>query len=279
MSFKVKRNQEDQMVKLKARVVAQGYSQKSDIDFDQVFAPVTRQATLRLFLTVAAKQNLIVQHLDIRKAYLNGVLEEVYMRQPPGFVVVGKEEYVCRLRRSIYGLRQSARCWHRKLNEVLTKYGFKPSAADQCLYTKDGTAGRDLLIVHVDDILLASADEANVKKEFEHLCREFELTCLGEIRHFLGVEVLCEDNTFKIRLKQFIDKLIVKNEMENAKTTRSPMDIGFLKDNVNSEPFEDVTQYRSLVGGILYLSVVARPDIVASTAILGRKFTEPTQSS
>lgn len=98
-------------MKHKARIVAQGYKQQYGIDYGEVFAPVTRQTTLRAFLAVARKKNMVLKHLDVKTAYLNGVIEEeLYMLQPPGFSVVGKEEFVYRLKRSIYELKQSARC-------------------------------------------------------------------------------------------------------------------------------------------------------------------------
>lgn len=124
--FKLKRNEEGKIVKHKARVVAQGYTQKFGEDFEEVYAPVTQHATFRTFLTVAAKRNMTVKHLDIKTAYLYGVLEEeVFMRQPPGCGAKGKEKLVCRLHKSIYGLRQSARCWNKRLNNTLSRLGFK----------------------------------------------------------------------------------------------------------------------------------------------------------
>lgn len=277
--FKVKRNEENKVTKFKARVVAQGFTQQFGVDFDEVYAPVTRQASLRIFLTVVASQNLVVRHLDVKTAYLNGVLEEeIFMRQPPGTVARGQEELVCRLKRSIYGLRQSARCWNAKLKSVLVMLGFKSSAAEQCLYVKTVNGKKVFLLVYVDDILLAGHSEAEVKNIITDLSKEFELTDLGEVRHFLGLEVIHEEDCYLIRLKIYIEQLIVKNGMEDAKISKSPMDSGFLKVEEKGEKFEDTTKYRSLVGGLLYLAVIARPDIAVSTAILGRSFSVPCEA-
>lgn len=277
--FKLKRNEADEVVKFKARVVAQGHTQQFGIDYDQVFAPVTRQTTLRTFLTVAANRGLVVRHLDVKTAYLNGTLEEeIFMRQPPGFAVPGQEELVCRLKRSIYGLRQSARCWNRRLNDVLIKLGFKASAADQCLYVKKDGEVTVLLLVYVDDMLLASSNEAEMERVYQGLAQEFEITSLGEIRHFLGLEVRREDGAYFVRLKQYIEKLLDKHGMDQAKTAKSPMDSGYLKSQETSKLLEDSTVYRSLVGGLLYLSVIARPDIAAAMAILGREFAAPSEA-
>ena len=277
--FKVKRNERDDIVKFKARLVAQGYTQHQGVDFDEVFAPVTRQSTLRVFLTVATKRKLVVQHWDVKTAYLNGTLEEeIYMRQPPGHLAPGKEELVCRLRRSIYGLRQSARCWNRKLNEVLTKLGFKAAEADPCLYRKQQGGTTVLLLVYVDDLLVGSTRKADIDQIFQCLQREFELTNLGGAKHFLGMEVKHDDGCYKVRVKNQIDKLLYKFGMEQAKTAKSPMDPGYLKAEEPSTTFEDQTKYRSLVGGLMYIACTARPDIAVSAAILGRKFSAPNET-
>lgn len=276
--YKEKRNEENQVVKHKARLVAQGYAQRSGVDVDDVFAPVTCQATFRTFLSVAAKNGMHVRHLDVKTAYLYGHLEEeVFMRQPPGFVVPGKEHLVCRLQRSIYGLRQSARCWNRRLDEVLLKSGFKAAVADPCLYVGNSGNTKVFLVVYVDDILVASTNESELEKVCSSLEAEFELTSLGEVRHFLGVEVKREGNVFKISLQNYIDKLLKVFGMEQCKTAKSPMDPGYLKLADDGKPFEDPSNYRSLVGGLLYLAIVARPDIAATAGILGRRFSAPRE--
>lgn len=157
--YKVKRNAAGEVIKFKSRLVAQGYSQQYGDDYDEVFAPVTKQATLRTFLAVASRKNMVLRHLDVKTAYLYGHLsEELYMRQPPGFAEKGKENLVCRLRRSIYGLKQSARCWNKRLHSVLLDLGFSQSKTDPCLYTKMVGNVRVSLLVYVDDILLGCVD-------------------------------------------------------------------------------------------------------------------------
>lgn len=184
---------------------------------------------------------------------------------------------MCRLKRSIYGLRQAARCWNMKLQEVLAKLGFTPSTADQCLFIKKVGPLKIFILVYVDDMLVASTDDTQVKHIVNCLKDEFELTCLGEVRHFLGVEVQRNDSVFKLRLPIYIDQLIAKFGMDQAKTANSPMDPGFVKTVDISEDLADATKYRSLVGGILYLAVTVRPDLAVSASILGRKFAKPNE--
>ncbi|XP_062713777.1 uncharacterized protein LOC134290621 [Aedes albopictus] len=181
------------------------------------------------------------------------------MRQPPGFEAEGKENH------------------NKRLDEVLTKNGFRAAAADPCLYVKDDGKAKVILMVYVDDLLVASTDEGELAKICEGLQADFELTCLGEVRHFLGVEVQHVGGVYKLSLRNYIEKLITMFGMEECKTAKSPMDAGYLKVTDTGEAFKDPTSYRSLVGGLLYLAVVARPDIAATAAILGRKFNEPRE--
>lgn len=277
--FKIKRDEENRIVKYKARIVAQGYTQSFGEDFDEVFAPVVSHAALRTFLVVAAKQKLVVRHFDVKTAYLYGSLEEeTYMRQPPGYRAEGQEELVCRLSRSIYGLRQSARCWNRRLNNELIKRGFKQSSSDACFYVRSSNGAKTYLLVYVDDFLIGSSNDEELRRVCDSLNEEFVTTCLGEVRHFLGMEVQRENGVYKISLSNYIDKLVEKHGMQNAKVAKSPMDISYLKRREDEQLFGDGTKYRSLVGGLLYLSVNARPDIAACTVILGRKVSAPCES-
>lgn len=114
--FKIKTDENGNIDRYKARLVAQGFSQKFGTDYDQVFAPVVKQTTFRLLLSIASTKNLIVKHLDVNTAYLNGILSEtiymtIYMKQPPGFIEEGEEHLVCILKKSLYGLKQAGRCW------------------------------------------------------------------------------------------------------------------------------------------------------------------------
>ncbi|KXJ62354.1 hypothetical protein RP20_CCG018999 [Aedes albopictus] len=161
--YKIKRNAAGEAVKYKARLVAQGFNQKYGQDYDEVFAPVIKQTTLRTLLAIASKRNLILKHFDVKTAYLYGTLEEeLYMRQPGGFEVAGQERKVCKLVKSIYGLKQSARCWNHRLHAVLLGLKFKQSRADPCLYTKVVNGRRIYLLVYVDDILVGCDSEEEI---------------------------------------------------------------------------------------------------------------------
>ncbi|KXJ62447.1 hypothetical protein RP20_CCG009210 [Aedes albopictus] len=133
---------------------------------------------------------MTLKHFDVKTAYLHGQLdEELYMVQPPGHVVKGKENKVCRLRRSIYGLKQSARCWNKRLDAVLKSMGFEQSAADTCLYTKKVNGKMVYLLVYVDDILVGCEDDSEIEVVYKQLKKYFDMTDLGDLSYFLGMEV------------------------------------------------------------------------------------------
>lgn len=277
--YKLKRNEANEIVRYKARIVAQGFTQTHGVDYEEVFAPVTRHATLRALLTLAAKKNLVLKHLDVRTAYLYGdINEELYMKQPPGYVTQGEEEFVCRLRRSIYGLKQSARCWNEKLTEVLKKIGFEASAADPCLFVATVTQKKVFLIVYVDDLILGCESDEVITYVHEQLKKSFDIECLGDVKFFLGLEVKKTNNVYSLCLANYIDQLVARVGLSDAKVSKTPMDKGFLCDEVGSKPLEDVTKFRSAVGALMYIAVCTRPDIMTSAAILGRKFSSPTES-
>lgn len=273
--FKIKRDETGSVVKHKARIVAQGYSQCFGVDFTEVYAPVTRQATLRVLLAIAGKKQFILKQYDVRTAYLNGTVdEELYMQQPPGFAVPGHEHKVCKLRKSIYGLRQSARCWNKALHAALLELKFKPSTADPCLYIRyeEPTV---VILVYVDDLLIGSVVESEIDKVFEGLRKKFDVTSLGSVRHFLGYEIEKQGRYYTLRLSAYIDTLLGKFNMENCRPSKTPMDPGYTSTNEDSKRFDDPTLYRSLVGALLYLAVNARPDLSLSVGLLGRKVSEP----
>ena len=160
--FKLKKDANGNIERFKARLVAKGFRQKEGVDFNEVFAPVSKHSTLRALLAVAAVEDLELHQLDIKTAFLNGVLEEeVYIEQPAGHEEGGRN-IGCLLHRALYGLKQAPRAWHTRLNEELTEMGFKPSAADPGLYYKDVESGRMYLLVYVNDILIAARSKADV---------------------------------------------------------------------------------------------------------------------
>lgn len=134
--FKLKKNEAGAVVKHKARLVAKGYLQQPGVDFDEVFAPVARLESVRLLLALVAHEGWSVHHMDVKSAFLNGVLEEVYVSQPPGFIVTGQDSKVLCLKKALYGLLQAPRAWNARLEATLKSLGFEQSAHEHTVWTR-----------------------------------------------------------------------------------------------------------------------------------------------
>ncbi|KAG8498774.1 hypothetical protein CXB51_005214 [Gossypium anomalum] len=159
-------NLEVEEPRYKARLVAKGYSQIPGVDFTDVFSPVVKHSLIRALLGIVAMHDLEVEQLDVKTAFLYGELEEdIYMQQPEGFIVSEKEDYVCLLRKSLYGLKQSPRQWYKRFDSFMTSHDFKRSSLDSCVYFKKNSDGSFVyLLLYVDDMLIAAKDKGEIRK-------------------------------------------------------------------------------------------------------------------
>lgn len=269
--FKTKKDENGAVKQRKARLVAQGFSQKFGVDYDEIFAPVARTSTLRMLLSVAGTRNYTVNHYDIKTAFLNGTLnEEIYMKQPPGFEQGSK---VLRLRKSIYGLKQSAHVWNQTLHYQLERNGCKQNQTDKCLYIRKQDGKTLYLIIHVDDILVATNSPELENQVMGSIGKEFELKNLGGVKHYLGIDIEHQDGKFYISQSQYIDTIVEAAGQQHAKTSKHPLDTAYQKQE--GELLESNDEYRKLIGMLLYLVTNTRPDIAASISILSKKVQKP----
>lgn len=268
-----KKKLEKDGIRYKARLVAQGFSQKYGEDYDEVFAPVARAPTIRLLLSHAGKRKLVVRQFDVKTAFLNGDLkEEIYMRQPTGFKT---GEKVLRLQKSLYGLKQAARSWNSKLDESLVKLGFKQSEADDCLYIKQNDKDLCFIVCHVDDMLFAATSDAIIDITHQNLSKDFELKDLGHVEEFLGVEIYkTPDDFYEINQSKYITKIALEFGVADAKPQKYPIDPGYYGLECE-ELLQSNTEYRKVIGMLLYVSTNTRPDISASVCILAQRVEKP----
>lgn len=268
----LKRKPDGNSFKYKARLVAQGFSQKYGVDYDEVFAPVARGTTMRILLSLAGKKNLIVKHYDVASAFLNGKLEEeIFMKPPKGIDTKGK---VYRLKKSLYGLKQAANVWNKSLHESLTRNGCVQNKSDSCLYSY--TSGGDIvhLLIHVDDILAATNNVETLSILMTNVGRDFEIKDLGNAKSYLGIELeRDEKGHFSISQRAYINKIIEHSGMSGAKVSKFPLDVGYYKQQSEELPSND--EYRRLIGMLLYLTTNTRPDIAAAVGILSKKVMTP----
>lgn len=271
--YKLKQSENEEPPRYKARLVAQGFTQKFGIDYDEVFAPVTRSSTFRTLLTIASARNLIVQQYDVKTAFLNGSLEEeIYMKPPPGYLDSNK---VLKLHKSLYGLKQAARVWNQTLNKSMTNQGFRQSKYDECLYVLNNQSDVCYAIVHVDDMIFASNTTDLISTKITELNKTFELKYLGSVRNYLGIQISRdEQGIFAICQTQYIEKIATEFQLENSKGSKFPIDPGYHKlDDKNLLDTNNV--YRKLIGMLLYVSTNTRPDISAAVGILAQRVSLP----
>jgi hypothetical protein len=272
-AYKVKRDESGRVVRYKARLVAQGFAQVEGLDFLSTYAPVARLSSIRVILALAAREDWHVDNMDVDNAYLQSpVEEEVFMRQPKGYVQHGAKGrvLVCRVHKSLYGLKQSANNWYGVINGWLKKYGFKASQADVCVYVlRKG----DLIVIialYVDDLLLASNDRKLLDQVKRDISTMFSMKDLGELRFMLGMEVVRDRaaKTIEIRQPAYVDQVLERYGMSDCKPVMTPaQDVLVRATEGTGEP--DVG-YMSLVGSVLYPALVSRPDISFAVQALGR---------
>ena len=211
------------MKRHKARLVAQGFLQKHGVDYDETFCPVVRFESVR---TVIAKHDLKLHQLDITTAFLNGEInEDINMKQLEGFEVKGKEHLVCN--RSLYGLKQSPRCWNKALNSQLKKMHFKQLENDPCIYTLTSEGEIFIAAVYVDDIILARKSSIRIQEFIKSIPESFDIKDMGKLHYFLGVKI-AYPGSGKIWIGQlaYTAEVLKRFQMENSKPTATPIDTG-----------------------------------------------------
>lgn len=282
--YKTKLDPKGNIERYKARLVAKGYTQKEGIDYNETFSPVSRKESLRIVMALVAHYDLELHQMDVKTAFLNGELhEDVYMTQPEGFKVESKEHMVCKLKKSIYGLKQASRQWYLKFHEVMVRFQFKKNAVDQCIYLKISGSKYVILVLYVDDILLASNDSDMLYETKRFLSSNFEMKDLGEASYVIGIEIHRDRSRGILGLSQraYIDKVLKKYNMQSCSPSVAPVVKGD-KFGLYQCPKNDLEReqmglipYASVVGSLMYAQVCTRPDIAYITGMLGRYQSNP----
>lgn len=212
------------MKRYKARLVAKGYTQKYGINYNETFSPVVRYESIRMILALATARNLRLKQFDVRTAFLNGNLkEEIYMVQPEGYE--GSTNRVCKLNRSLYGLKQASRCWNQRLTDFLAKHGLRQTQSDPCTFIREGDASI-ILAIYVDDGLIATKEDESADCLLRELGNEFKIT-IRELKLFLGFQISVQsDGSIFVNQANYIKKLLEKFRMEDANPVAIPAEKG-----------------------------------------------------
>ena len=263
--FTIKYKPDGTIERKKTRLVARGYTQTYGEDYIDTFAPVAKLHTIRIVLSLAVNLEWELWQMDVKNAFLQGELEdEVYMHPPPGLEHLVKPGNVLRLKKAIYGLKQSPRAWYNKLSTTLNGRGFKKSELDHTLFTLTTPSGIICLLVYVDDIIITGSDKAGIKATKEFLKSVFEIKDLGEMKYFLGIELCRSKEGLFISQRKYTLDLLKDAGIQGDKTARMPLEDGYKVPREgeieDSKVFHDPKLYRKLVGKLIYLTIT-RPDI------------------
>ncbi|GKA90234.1 putative ribonuclease H-like domain-containing protein, partial [Tanacetum coccineum] len=250
--YKVKLDELGGVLKNKARLVARGYRQEEGIDFEESFAPVARLEAIRIFLAFAAHMNMVVYQMDVKTAFLNGILrEEVYVSQPDGFVDPENPNHVYKLKKALYGLKQAPRAWRE---------------------------GKDILLVqiYVDDIIFASTKPDLCEKNSEIMCSKFKMSMMGKMSFFLGLQISQSPRGIFLNQSKYALEIIKKYGMETSDPVDTPM---VEKSKLDADPQGkevDPTRYRGMIGSLMYLTA-SRPDLQFVVCMCARYQAKPTE--
>ena len=278
---KRKRDDTGKIVRYKVRYVAKGFAQRYGIDYDKTTAPTVRLEAFRAILHIAATLDWDLKQFDIKTAFLHGVLpdnETMYMQQPPGFEAPGKEEWVMKLKKSIYGMKQAGRIWNQTFHKTVTEWGFERLQCEWCIYRRNSPTGTIIFAVHVDDIIAAASTAEENSRFSSFLKSKWQITELGEPKLALGISITRDrtNRTISLSSTPKIDELIEEYGQADAHPTDTPMVAGLTlqkPDKTTLASTEVVewaarTPYRKLVGSLMYLAVATRPDIAYAVSRL-----------
>lgn len=276
--YKTKLNENGDVEKYKARLVAKGYTQKYGVDYTEVFAPVARMETIRMVISLAAQKGWKIFQLDVKSAFLHGELsEEVFIDQPPGYHRKGAEQKVYKLKKALYGLKQAPRAWYSRIESYFVKEGFRRCPYEHTLFVKVGDGGKILIVcLYVDDLIFTGNDEFMFEVFKNSMMHEFDMTGLGQMRYFLGIEVLQSQEGIFICQKKYTQEVLERFNMDKCNPVHNPIVPGCKLMRDENGVRVDSTQYKQLIGSLMYLTAT-RPDIMFVVGLLSRYMECPTE--
>ncbi|KAK9059410.1 hypothetical protein SSX86_022030 [Deinandra increscens subsp. villosa] len=275
--YKIKYKSTGEIDRFKARLVAKGYAQKEGIDYDETFSPVVKMVTIRTIIALAVQNDWNLYQLDINNAFLYGDLNEtVYMKLPDGYKSQHGNQ-VCKLNKSLYGLKQAPRMWNEKLVGVLIELGFTQSKCDYSLFILNSGSVFVVLLVYVDDIIITGNNMHEITNIKRMLQSKFLIKDLGELKYFLGIEVIKTGSGLCLTQRKYCLDLLAEYGLTGCKPVNTPIELNYVVSSgcvKNSAALPNITNYQKLIGKLIYLSHT-RPDIAYTVHFLSQFLHSP----
>lgn len=261
----------------RARLVAAGYGMRQGMDYEESFSPVMKWESLRVLLTLAVARKSVVKFYDVKTAYLNGILnEEIYMEPPKGYELSDDKVYL--IKRSIYGLPQSGRCWYNRFSEILEQAGLKRLKSDPSVYTMKEANDYIHVGIYVDDFLVVASSEEILNRVMDIVNKGIEVKETTNTNMFLGLEVNQTENEIVLSQRNYVMKILEKFNMQDCNPVRTPGSAGDkqLDDHANSRSFSQ-KKYQEAIGSVMYLAIGTRPDIAYTVSRLSQYNKNPKE--
>lgn len=274
--FKIKKDEYGNNFEYKARLVAKGYMQKRDFDFSETYAPVAKLSTFRFLLAIAVNENMLCEQMDVKSAFLHGKLKEkIYMNLPEGHKMGNK---VCKLNKTLYGLKQSPHCWNSRFDQFMKDIFFKSSEYDPCLYLKVQNHIKVYILLYVDDLIIVSNSQKEINGIKLKLSEEFEMKDLGGLTYFLGIKISIMPNQILLDQSAYLARVLDRFGMKDCKPSKTPsdskLDISLIEE---SPEITEHVPYRELIGCLMYAIMGTRPDLSACVNFYSRYQDKPVK--
>ena len=271
--YVTKRDEAGKIIRYKARWVARGFNQIKGVDYNEVFAPTARSTTIRILLSIIVGRNMFASQYDVETAYLNGIVkEEVYLEQPTGFEVGDK---VCKLKKAIYGLKQAGREWNSIISKFFEERNFRASESDPCLFVRWREKCLTIIVLYVDDLIIASDSKQEIAELELDLKREYKIKELGSLNFYLGIKIKRDDTNIVLSQEAYRHKVLTKFQQYRYGKGRAPISKILEKGQEEESSRSNDYPYQQILGSLMYMSTSTRPDITFAISFLSRRMKNP----
>uniref|UniRef100_A0A5K1A4K1 Reverse transcriptase Ty1/copia-type domain-containing protein n=1 Tax=Nymphaea colorata TaxID=210225 RepID=A0A5K1A4K1_9MAGN len=276
--YKLKYKPDGSIDRHKARLVARGFTQQYGEDYDETFSPVIKMGTIRVIISLAVSYGWSLYQLDVKNVFLHGIFkEEVYMEQPPGYTTHDPHKWVCKLHKSLYGLKQASRSWFDRFSHHIQQVGFLRSSLDHSLFIYHTGEATTWLLIYIDDIVITGNSSSHISYVKGMLQQEFKMKDLGELRYFLGVELDRTNDRLTLTQHKYTLDILYRAGIINCKPITTPSVLNTkLAASDGTAAYSNPTFYRSIVGMLQYLTFT-RPDIVYAVNQISQFMHAPTE--